>query len=104
MADDTDRLTKLQLRKTELEQKIRQEKARRRDEERKLDTRRKIIAGGALLTEAEQNPDFAKICNQVLKQRIEKRDYHLFPDLFPPANDEAESGTLTGEFQAKDKA
>ena len=104
MADDIDRLTKLQLRKTELEQKIRQELTRRRKEERRRDTRKKIITGGALLTEAQQNPEFAKICNDVLKQRIEKRDYHLFPDLFPPANDEAENGTLTGEFQAQDKA
>lgn len=57
MALETDRLAKLKQQRAEIEQKIRRENARAAEQQRRTDTRRKIIAGGLVLKDMEQHPD-----------------------------------------------
>lgn len=53
------RLRKLEQQRAALDRQIRQEKARVKSEERKRDTRRKIILGGLIETHCEMHPDSA---------------------------------------------
>jgi hypothetical protein len=53
-----EKLQKLQAQKKALEARIRQEENRENVRKRKIDTRRKILAGAAVLEEAEKMPDF----------------------------------------------
>lgn len=49
MAEVQDKLSDLERRKAQLEARIQRERAKRRQAQRKAETRRKIIIGGALL-------------------------------------------------------
>jgi transposase len=57
MAAETDRLTKLEQQRAEIERKIKQERRRVKDEQRRRDTRRKIILGGLIEAHCEMHPD-----------------------------------------------
>jgi hypothetical protein len=46
------------------------DEARQRLRDRKRDARRKIIAGAALLAEAERNPEICRIVRRVLMARV----------------------------------
>jgi hypothetical protein len=46
------------------------DEARQKFRDRKRDARRKIIAGAALLAEAERNPEVGQIVRRVLKARV----------------------------------
>lgn len=59
------RLTKLEQQRQKLQAAIRREKLKLEGTERKKDTRRKILVGATMLTEAEKDPS--------LKERIQYR-------------------------------
>lgn len=46
--------------------------AKQSSEERKLDTRRKIVLGGAVMAHAALDPDFAKLIRSALKSALAK--------------------------------
>ena len=52
------KLEKLLAKKQEIEAQIRQRRDRERREKDKLDTRRKVLAGAAVMAEAEKRPEF----------------------------------------------
>jgi hypothetical protein len=54
----TEKLVRLKAKQAQLAARIRQEENRARTRERKEDTRRKILAGAAVLDEAEHHPEF----------------------------------------------
>lgn len=82
IAEDEAKLKQIQAR-------IARDKAKLRDQERKDDTRRKIIAGSLALE--HQDAEFQATLNRLLRQYVKPRDRHLFdlpplPETEPPAN------------------
>ena len=65
-APDSDRLKKLRQQQEELAQKIRLEESRLKEQARKDDTRRKIIAGAVALDLAENHPQFRALLYEAL--------------------------------------
>lgn len=61
---DSDRLKKLKQQQEELAQKIRLEESRLKEQARKDDTRRKILAGAVALDLAGNNPQFRALLYQ----------------------------------------
>ena len=70
----TERLAKLRQQQEKLKRKIALEKNRISTAERRLDTRRKIIAGALALTHADQNPgsDFAAQLDKLIAAHVTK--------------------------------
>jgi hypothetical protein len=67
---DSDRLKKLRQQQEELAQKIRLEESRLKEQARKDDTRRKIIAGAVALDLAEQNSQFRALLYEAMNQAV----------------------------------
>jgi len=83
MSPESERLKKLKQKHADLQLRIRQEQQKLVREERRKDTRRKILAGTEALAEAERNPEWG----QRLRSRLDEvlthnRDRALF-DLPP---------------------
>lgn len=76
-----EKLAELQAKEAQLKARIQKEKAKLASDERKRDTRRKIIAGALALEHAEQNPDseFAAVFRKLLNRHVERdQDRELF--------------------------
>ena len=69
-AKTTDRLSRLQQRKAEIERQIAAAESEAKAAARKLDTRRKIIIGGAVLAALADSPGLAAMVKTVLAQRV----------------------------------
>lgn len=61
---------------------------------RKIDARRKIVAGSIVLKHADIDPDFAAVLHRLLDRFVLSRDRHLF-DL-PPGGDNGLDGPPPG--------
>lgn len=84
---ESDRLKKLRQQQEELAQKIRLEESRLKEQARKDDTRRKIIAGAVALDLAGNNPQFRALLYQAFDQSIEnERDRALLGLAGAPAS------------------
>ena len=71
--------------------------AREREAERKLDTRRKIIVGAAVLAHAELDPNFAETLRHVLGQAVQRPiDRQAVADLLPSGISETPEGAAAG--------
>lgn len=83
-ASTTDRLDTLRRRRDQLDAQLRMLEARRKEAERKADTRRKVIAGALALEHFEANRDseFAKLLYRLLDEYVVRpHDRPLFPFL-----------------------
>lgn len=65
-----DKLEELKKRKAKIDQQISKLKARQAANERKEDTRLKMLVGAALLTDAKTNPNTAAAVKEVLGRTI----------------------------------
>lgn len=81
-------MSKIEERIEQQQKKIQQEKARlqqlqarARGEERRKDTRRKIVAGALVLNAAKASPKLAAFLRQQLMEKASDRDRELFADL-----------------------
>ncbi len=74
-------------RKCRIERQLAGLDARAKERQRKLDTRRKIVAGAIVLKHAETDPAFAKELGDLLERFVLDRDRHLFglPEESPAA-------------------
>jgi len=75
------KLDELREKEAQLKARIQKEKAKLATDERKRDTRRKIIAGALALEHAEQNPDseFATVLHRLLSRHVDRdQDRALF--------------------------
>jgi hypothetical protein len=86
-ADDPDRLKLLQQRLEQVQRQIRLQKARERDQTRRDDARRKIIAGALALEHRDRNPDseFGRLLLRLLDEYARPEDRRLFE--FLPTRD-----------------
>lgn len=66
----TERLARLQQRKVALERQIAKAEQDARESQRKQDTRRKIIVGGAVLAAMAESPGLRAMVKTVLAQRV----------------------------------
>lgn len=98
----TDKLEKLKQQQEELARKIRREKQRIAAQDRKDDTRRKIIAGALALNHREKNPssDFARKLDALLDEYVTKpaeRALFGLPTQEGNDNNNADS-SISGEY------
>ena len=92
MATTSSRRQKLLDKKAQLDAQLRQLDARERVQERKRDTRRKVIAGGMALKHAEIDDEFAAAMFKLINRYVTRpQDRNLFREIFPELGDAAPS-------------
>jgi len=79
----TDKMATLRKRQEEIANQLKLLEAREREQARKDDSRRKIIAGALALEHFEKNPesDFGRQMFRLLDEYVEPRNRGLFPNL-----------------------
>ncbi len=97
----SDRLKKLQQQQEKLQKQISREKAKLRGDERKNDTRRKIVAGAIALAHCERDENFRHLFRELLNRFVEREGDRLLLGLDPcekgkPANDQKHRGEKSG--------
>lgn len=70
----TNKLDKNREKRKTLTEKIRRKKIRLSKQKRRKDTRRKILAGAAVLSEAEGRPNFKTFLHKLLDRFLTKQD------------------------------
>lgn len=88
----TDRREKLLEKKKQLEEQLRALDSRQKQQQRKLDTRRKIIAGALALEHAEGDEDFAATLYRLINRYVRKPQERALFGLDPLAEDHAKDG------------
>ena len=84
-----ERLAELKIKQGQIKARIQKEAAKLQGEERKKDTRRKIIAGALALEHAATDADFGTALNRLLFRYVDRaEDRALFG--FPPKEDQPE--------------
>jgi len=82
-----DRIAALKAKKDALAQRLNTLQQKAKGENRKIDTRRKIIVGGAVLAHMEKHPDFAKLVRTLLAASVGRQnDREAIADLLPPSS------------------
>ena len=93
----SDRLEKLRQQQEKLKRKIALEQSRLRDQERKRDTRRKIIAGALVLKHAEIHPAFRETLHELLDKFVERDEDRALFELPPKGGGGREENTGSAE-------
>jgi hypothetical protein len=78
-----DKLAELEQEKRQIEARIQQQKARLRVQERKDDTRRKIIAGALALEHARVNPTFGEQLKKLIREHVTDQKSRSLFEPFP---------------------
>ena len=82
-----DRIAALKAKKDALAAQLNTLQQKAKGENRKIDTRRKIIVGGAVLAHMEKHPDFAKLVRTILAASVGRQnDREAIADLLPPSS------------------
>lgn len=89
-----DRIAELEKQQAQIKARIQRERGKLRLEERKRDTRRKIIAGALALEHAGIDPDFDAALQRLLNRYVVRPDDRALFDL-PPVSDEKSSDMNT---------
>lgn len=76
-----EKIAKLEEQQAQLAARIQNEKSKISKEKRKLDTRRKIVAGALALEHMEHNPEFATEMVKLINRHTKEADKILFDDL-----------------------
>jgi len=76
-----EQLASLKQKKEAIERQLSAVETRKRETDRKLDTRRKIIVGGALITHAAIDPEFRPVLQAALQKAVAQKDRPLVADL-----------------------
>ncbi|MFZ0244544.1 hypothetical protein [Candidatus Binatus sp.] len=76
-----EQLASLKQKKEAIEKQLNAVETRKRETDRKLDTRRKIIVGGAVLAHSRVEPDFRPVLQVALEKAVAPKDRPLVADL-----------------------
>jgi hypothetical protein len=76
-----EQLASLKQKKEAIEKQLSAVETRKKETDRKLDTRRKIIVGGALITHSEIDSDFRQAMQSALQKAVAPKDRPLVADL-----------------------
>lgn len=71
-AEKPDRLTRLQQQREALDQKIRAEQKKLKEQERRDETRRKIVAGAIALAHMDKDEHFRALFSELLEHFVER--------------------------------
>lgn len=83
----SERLASIKAQQEKLAAKERQLEAKDRSEQRKRETRRKIVVGAAVLTAIEKDPAFAHSVMRILAASVGRaQDKEVIADLLPPVS------------------
>jgi alanyl-tRNA synthetase len=74
-------IEKLQQEQRKLEARLRRVQSQAKSEKRKLDTKRKILTGAAVLAEAIDNDEFRELLLQILDKRITRNSDRVVLEL-----------------------
>ena len=87
MANDiSERIAYLKQQREKLSQRLNKLEQKEKSQARKLDTRRKIIVGGAVLAEMLKDPDFASLVRALLASYVARpNDRQAVADLLLPS-------------------
>ncbi len=80
-----DRIGFLNGKRRDIDKKIGTLRTRQNGERRKLDTRRKLILGGAVMAHAKLDAEFAKALRVALHKAVAPRDKAIVGDLMEPS-------------------
>ena len=84
--DISQRIAHLKQQREKLSQKLNRLEHKEKSQARKLDTRRKIIIGGAVLSEMQKDFEFASLVRAVLLRYVARpNDRAALADLLPPS-------------------
>jgi hypothetical protein len=82
----SERIAYLKQQREKLSQRLNKLEQKEKSQARKLDTRRKIIVGGAVLAEIHKDPNFAAMLRALLARYVARpNDRHAVADLLPPS-------------------
>lgn len=96
-----EKLKKLLEQREILNARIRQQQNRENDKKRKADTRRKILAGAAVLDEASKHPAYGKELYSLLDRFLVRKDDRALFDLPPlPGKEDAKQGPSQKQNEA----
>lgn len=98
---DKDRRSTLLDQRRAIDEQLRKIDARQREQDRKDDTRRKVIAGALALEDMQKNPHspFARRLHDLLNEFVELRSRHLFSFL-PKLDVRAEAKVVSKDMMA----
>jgi len=91
-----DRIEKLRAKQATLAAQIRREENKARLQHRKDDTRRKILAGAAVLDEAENKPEFNALLLKLLGRFLSRPDDRALFGLVPLPPEKLEAAQADG--------
>lgn len=91
---EMDRLRKYEQEMAALGEKMKAEKKRMREKEKRDTQRRKLLAGAICLAHAEKDESFRAQMNRLLIQHVPESDRSLWPELFPPVSGPSPSGDI----------
>ena len=84
--DISGRIAQLKQKQEQLARRLTTLEQKEKSQTRKLDTRRKIIVGGAVVAEMHKDPEFASIVRAVLLRYVARpNDRAAVADLLPPS-------------------
>ena len=95
-----EQLEALRQKKQAIEKQLGAVEKRKKSDDRKLDTRRKIIAGGAVIAHAQIDPEFRRAMQTALQKAVAPKDRPLVADLLGmglPANLRPSPSSGTGD-------
>ena len=98
---DKDRRSSLLEQRRAIDEQLRKIEARQREQDRKDDTRRKVIAGALALEDMQKNPDspLAARLRELLHDYVEPRSRHLFAFL-PKLDVRSEANIVARDMMA----
>jgi hypothetical protein len=99
-----ERIDRIKEKKAALEARLRQEYGRERARQRKTDTRRKILAGAAVLSEAETRPQYHAQLMRLLGRFLTKPEDRALFELPPLSPDGTDSAATDSPTQAREVA
>ena len=73
-----EKLADLQTKQKQLAEQVKNQQAKIKQEERKKDTRRKIVAGAIALEHMEHDENFRHVMEGLLKRHLKEKDLELF--------------------------
>jgi len=86
--DVAERIAKLKEKRDKLAQRLNALEQKAKDDNRKRETRQKIIVGGAVLAEMEKDDDFAASIRVLLARYVARpRDKETLGDILPPVKE-----------------
>lgn len=80
---ETDRLKKLKAKRAAIDARLREEQYKLNEKERARDTRRKVLAGAAVLEKARRDEDFSRLLMEELKSFLSRDDERALFNLPP---------------------